>query len=374
MPACDASAMLHTPPGRGGIAAIVLTGPDRHAALAGCFRPRSGHDEAVPGRLQLGQLIDDAGNTLDEIVVAHTPDALELNIHGGPAVARAALHRLQDLGVTVCQPDAAANAFCPAHPRWDNPAIGRELLTAMPAVTAPRVAQALSCQWAAGLSELADQPSPDARDLRRAADAIKTMTRLLTPPTVVLAGAPNTGKSTLANALAGRTVSIVHGLAGTTRDWVATAILIAGLPITLIDTAGLFEVEARNDPHGIDQASIARARDHATRADLVLLLSTHCAADIPDWLAGRNVLRIVTQCDRYPTDSAADANIAAHTGEGIDALKAAVLARLGLDSLDIHAPAAFTPRQADLLNQAADALDAGDTPLARHHLDALLGR
>jgi tRNA modification GTPase len=372
MLAGDATATLHTPPGRGGIAVIVLAGPGRRDALAACFAPRSAHHTPTDNALQLGQLLDEAGETLDEIVVARSPDALELNIHGGPVVARAALHRLQDLGVTILQAGDAGPTFNPAHPQWANPAIGRELLDLLPTVTAPRVADALSQQWAAGVSELASQSAPDAAFLRAAAGRLTTMSKLLSPPTVVLAGVPNTGKSTLANALAGRAVSIVHGMAGTTRDWVAAPILLTGLPVTLIDTAGLFEVQAADDPHGIDQASIARARDHATRADLVLLLSTHHVAEIPDWLTGRDVLRVVTQCDRAPADAAADANIATHTGQGIEELKSLILARLGLDAMDIHAPAAFTERQATLLTQAANALDAGDVPLARTHLDALL--
>jgi tRNA modification GTPase len=373
MAARNASATLHTPPGRGGIAVIVLSGPDRHDALEACFRPRTRHDDA-PGGLQLGVFLDESGEMLDEIVVAHAADTIDLNIHGGPVVARAALHRLQDVGVTIVSADPEADVFCPVHLTWNNPAIGRELLTALPGISSPRVAAAISQQWASGLSELAATNTPGADALRAAADRLGIMTRLLTPPTVVLAGVPNVGKSTLANALARRPVSIVHGLAGTTRDWVAAPILIAGWPLTLIDTAGLFDVHADDDPHGIDRTSIARARDHAARADLVILLSTEKAAEIPDWLGGQDVLRVVNQCDRLPTDPAADANIAAHTGQGLDTLGELILDRLGLGDIDIHAPAAFTARQAMRLTRAADALEAGNAAGARTHLDALLGR
>jgi tRNA modification GTPase len=231
MAARNASATLHTPPGRGGIAVIVLSGPDRHDALEACFRPRTRHDDA-PGGLQLGVFLDESGEMLDEIVVAHAADTIELNIHGGPVVARAALHRLQDVGVTIVSADPEADVFCPVHLTWNNPAIGRELLTALPGISSPRVAAAISQQWASGLSELAATNTPGADALRAAADRLGIMTRLLTPPTVVLAGVPNVGKSTLANALARRPVSIVHGLAGTTRDWVAAPILIAGWPLT----------------------------------------------------------------------------------------------------------------------------------------------
>jgi tRNA modification GTPase len=142
---------------------------------------------------------------------------------------------------------------------------------------------------------------------------------------VVIAGRPNVGKSTLLNALARRDVAIVSDIPGTTRDSLEVHLELRGLPVTLIDTAGLRDTD---DP--IEQQGVARARKRASEADLILWLSdsdlTAPSAGEEETLFGRAlgektpVVRIRSKAD-MPTDFLADETaISAKTGAGLSQL------------------------------------------------------
>lgn len=172
---------------------------------------------------------------------------------------------------------------------------------------------------------------------------------------VVLAGAPNTGKSTLLNALAGRDAAIVSPISGTTRDRIEASVTRDGVAYVLTDTAGL--AGASDDP--IERIGMARARDAMATADLVLWLDD---APAPDHAA---LVRVHARADipgRETPPSAAEIAISARTGAGIAALwrliaerGAAVLPRL--DQLVLN------QRQRDLCAVAAVALrEAGTEP------------
>ena len=369
----EAIARLQTPPGRGGIAVVALTGADREQILSQAFRPMASHADAQADAIQLGKLIDGDGEVLDEVIVARSkPGAIEINIHGGPAVARAVLTRLAELGAELAPAQSAAEeSFTAQHPDWSNPAIGREMLEVLPAAASELVATAISQQWSAGLSKLARDSAVTSEQLRRAAGRFEIMRKLLSPPDVVLVGPPNVGKSTLANVLIGREVSIVHHTPGTTRDWVREQAILDGVPIWLTDTAGLFEFP--DDPYGVEAESVRRARTRAEAADLVLLISAgDSPAETPEWLHARNILRVAAKSDLAKPEGHFDIALSAETGDGVDDLRAAVLTALGLNDLDPTAPAAFTPRQADRLIVAANALDQGNDVVLTSALNDLL--
>jgi tRNA modification GTPase len=368
-----AIARLQTPPGRGGIAVVALTGEDRNAILAKVFQPLASHVNAPADAIQLGKLIDDAGEALDEVIVARSDQgAVEINIHGGPAVARAVLERLAELGAQLAPAQPSADeSFIAAHPDWDNPAIGREMLDILPAAASELVVTAISRQWSAGLSALVSDSAVTSDQLRQAAERLEIMRKLLDPPDVVLVGPPNVGKSTLANILVGRAVSIVHHTAGTTRDWVREQAILDGVPIWLTDTAGLFEFP--DDPYGVEAESVRRARSRAEQADLVLLISAgDTPTETPDWLHAKNILHLAAKSDLAPPEGDFDLTISAETGDGLDDLRHAILTALGLADINPTAPAAFTQRHADLLTLAADALDQDNGPAATDAIDNLL--
>ncbi len=370
------TATLQTPPGRGGIAVILLAGDGCHDLLADIFHPLRSHAASGGDVLRLGRLMD-GPEVIDEAIVCCRGDTCEINIHGGPAVARRAMQVLAARGVEVLPAAPAATESLPlAHPRWDNPAIGAEMLHALGAAQSDLVMAAVTQQWSAGLSELAsgvlaasgEPKRSGASELGDAAAGLAVMQRLLNPAEVVLVGPPNVGKSTLANALLGRQVAIVHEMAGTTRDWVRELVILHGVPVWLTDTAGLWQA-----PGGIDADAVGRARQRAEQADLVLLVSAERPTAPPAWLHADKVLNVWAKADLTPppVDFPGPA-VSARAGERLEELKQAVLSALGPAEIDPSRPMAFTPRQAELLTRAADSLDAEDIATARQHLRELL--
>jgi len=136
--------------------------------------------------------------------------------------------------------------------------------------------------------------------------------------TIVLAGPPNSGKSTLLNALARRDIAIVSPIAGTTRDIVEARLDLGGYAVTLLDTAGMRETD---DP--IEQEGVRRMLQRAELADIVLWLnSAACVAEPPPsslMRSGVKLIPITTQIDRV-TGDVSSLGVSAVTGLGIDSL------------------------------------------------------
>jgi tRNA modification GTPase len=132
--------------------------------------------------------------------------------------------------------------------------------------------------------------------------------------TVVLAGPPNAGKSTLLNALAQRDVAIVSPIAGTTRDIIEVRCDLGGLPVTIVDTAGL-----RESGDVIEQEGVSRARARAQDADLVLWLipPEGPETEAPD---ARRIIKLGTKTDLNRNRHDCDLMISASTGEGLPEL------------------------------------------------------
>ena len=155
--------------------------------------------------------------------------------------------------------------------------------------------------------------------------------------TVVIAGPPNVGKSTLMNALAGRDVAIISPIPGTTRDLIEVFLDLRGYPVILVDTAGIRE---SHDP--IEQEGVARARRRAESADLMLWLNDNGASPAPR----RDLpLLVRTKIDLEaadaPAEDAAKLAISAKTGAGIDRLLDAI-ADLAEERMSSREPALLT--------------------------------
>lgn len=194
---------------------------------------------------------------------------------------------------------------------------------------------------------------------------------------IVLAGPPNSGKSTLLNALVQREAAIVSDIAGTTRDLIEVPVALGGVPFVFTDTAGL-----RNEGAEVIEAiGIDRARDAMAGADIVLWLG-------PQGHGGRTAWEIETQIDKADvsreTKTQPRHRISARTGEGLDGL-IADLVETARTLLPAAGDVALNARQHRLLTECADALRqaAGEGDLllraealrmARLALDRLLGR
>lgn len=197
---------------------------------------------------------------------------------------------------------------------------------------------------------------------------------------VVLAGRPNAGKSSLMNALLGEGRAIVSDEAGTTRDTIEEGVEIGGWPVRLVDTAGL-----RNASGEVEREGVRRAEALVAQADIVLHVvepgdETPMPLDIPP-----SAIRILSKCDlidataqppNLPTAKPA-VRTSAKTGEGINALKDAIAARLGQIAAKSaeETGADVTTRQKEALlaaraalASAGDALGAGEWTIAANEL------
>lgn len=270
-----------TPPGQSALATIGLRGPRAWEVLRELFRPRG---QALPtepetGRFWLGTV---GAELADEAILAVRSTGLELHAHGGRAVTQYLLELFQARGLRLSD--------------WDE-YLADEVASTLARTMTVRTASIVLTR---GLADVATLPLT-----RRAR--------------VVIAGAPNVGKSSLINALAGYQRSVVSPTPGTTRDVTTTATAIDGWPVELIDTAGLRATGEELESAGIDQA-----REVIAQADVCLWLVD--ASQEPVWPDQdiKTIHLVVNKCDLQPgwdLSRAGDApRISATTDEGIPAL------------------------------------------------------
>ena len=365
--------------GRSGVAVIRVSGPKARSALEAIAGPAPDARQAV-----LRKLVDpDSSEPLDEALVLRFEapssftgeDVVELYVHGGPAVIAgviAALGRVDGLRA------AEAGEF--ARRAFDNDKLdltqAEGLADLIEAETQAQRRQALRqsggdlrelCdEWrekiihasslveaALDFSDEADVPDLVGRQARSVVDDLagdisrhlKSAVRgerLRDGLQVVLAGAPNAGKSSLLNALAARDAAIVSEEPGTTRDLIEVHLDLGGYPVTLIDTAGLREASGEIEIEGM-----RRTRTRAQDADLVLWLVDARAPqwEPPDNLNGPDgIVGVLNKIDLGEPDdipSAVFLKISAKTGAGLDDL-VAMLAAHAAEAMDAGEPAIVT--------------------------------
>ncbi|MGN6504311.1 MAG: GTPase [Tepidisphaeraceae bacterium] len=322
----DASvAMLLTPPQAGAIATIRLMGPAVEAFVAAHLTKAPTLHRATHCELRDGDAVID-----DPVAIRLRPDCIELHVHGGPWVMRASLELLERRGFSVIDRQNAPGA---SWTESDDP-IEQQMLQDLPHAPTRQALAVLLAQPEAWQAMLAKRD----RDEMRRALADQSLERLLQPPTVAIVGPANVGKSTLANRLFARPLSITADLPGTTRDWVGERANIDGLMITLIDTPGQ---RRTSDP--IEAAAIARAGDPISTADLVILVddAVQPPSDGIRQLRARygGAIRVANKCDLSVRPPEADVlPISARTGEGINTLMQRIRDFFGCGSLDsLHA-------------------------------------
>ena len=331
-----------------GAVGIVQVSGDAGAVLAllGQLTGQHDTDNWPTGRLRL---CDFAG--IDEGLAGMiSPTTAQLMPHGGPRVMQKLVDWLREQGVI---PETEVDAVA-RYPEAASP-IEADMLHAIATAASPAAIDRLAAQpalwrrWFAG-----DQkpPPPNQDSLRH----------LLTPPTVVVVGRPNVGKSTLLNQLLGRSASVVADLPGTTRDWVGGMVELCptssgdsswgasggsdplrdAVAVRWLDTPGI-----RTSHDAVEQQAIELAR--ALMDDAQVLISM-TGADTP-WLDASELprqpdLELYNQFNASPPTSFEDRLVInAATGEGIDRLTTRVLQRLGLSHIaeDANEPWAFSP-------------------------------
>lgn len=354
------TASLLTPPGFGGIAVIGIVGSESGSLLAGIFTPVSkvAFADMLSGRFYLGQ-IRDGEEIIDQVMllVDSGGNSAEIHCHGGPRIIQRLMILLKSLGVSVID----------WHIQTGLDSIEAEQSYHLSRARTPLAVSLLACQYPEGLFQwcrnwihYAGLKDFSPADYHQAAQILLNTSRishrLLNPARVALIGMPNAGKSSLANKLTGRSQSLVSDLPGTTRDWTAELIEIAGLPIELIDTAGL-----RDSDDELEILSIERVRELLAGIDLaIILVPASCITNFAGILASYRVF-LPTELEILPVISRSDElnlefsdyselRVSSVSGQGIEQLKAAIARKLGLpDDFNYRRPAIFTARQHDTI-------------------------
>ena len=263
---------------------------------------------------------------LDEALVLRVTDnTIIVTPHGGPRLRQRLVRAISDAGISFVSP----TELTPTE-------IFKEATSDVEARMLNTLARAASAD---AIALLLTQPqrwqkfgAPTTSDAPRS----KRLCRLIDPPTVVLAGAPNAGKSTLLNALLGRTAAVTSPIAGTTRDFVSATIALAGLVCRVVDAPGFTEKisSAKNvgqsnssqSQSAIDQAAIMRAQQEILNADLVVAL----AAPNQTWpeIDHPHILRARSMCDIAGAQADTPIQVSALTGAGLIEFAQAVREKL----------------------------------------------
>jgi tRNA modification GTPase len=343
-------AILLTPSSPAAIAVVRLCGEGVAPFLAHRFsRPAS------EGRCVHGNLTDESGNVLDDavVVLSRGGTVADINLHGGPWVVQAVLDLARRAGFEVCRANDAPEVAYDAAT-----ALQREVLEHIPLARTELGLRTLLAQpqaWADALKH-----GKLGRDELERILADRVLQHLLHPPRVAIVGAPNVGKSTLANQLFATERSITADLPGTTRDWVGEIANVDGLPVLLVDTPGV-----RDTADPIEREAIARSGRQVAGAELVLLVldATRPLESEQSRLVHRfghesRSLIVLNKSDLAgappigPDLPRIDVATAAVTGAGVAELRSAILAHFGCAGLAPDRPRVWTARQGDIVRRA----------------------
>ncbi len=413
----DTIAALATPPGRGGVGIIRVSGPLSaplaEAILGHCPRPRYAYYGPFRG----------ATSQLDEGIALYFPgphsftgeDVLELQGHGGPVIMDLLLERCVQLGARLARPgEFSERAFLNDKLDLAQAEAIADLIDASSRAAAENALRSLQGEFSTRVTALVqrlielriyveaaiDFPEEEIDFLAdgKVAEMLKGVSDELAMVrsaagqgalmregmSVVIAGRPNAGKSSLLNALTEQDTAIVTDIAGTTRDVLREHIHIDGMPLHIIDTAGL-----RDTPDAVEQIGVARAWAEIEKADRVLLLvdaatteATDPMAIWPEFVARLpdpsrlTLIRNKIDTSREPPELDLSTTppvirLSAKTGQGVDNLKSHLKAVMGY-SATTEGRFSARRRHLDALDRAREALENGEAQLHGHGAGELL--
>ncbi|MBI0134090.1 tRNA uridine-5-carboxymethylaminomethyl(34) synthesis GTPase MnmE [Snodgrassella sp. W8132] len=375
-------AAIATAPGRGGVGVVRLSGKN----LLSLAQKLSGGKTPVPRKVMYTDFVDEQDAVIDNGLLLYFAepasftgeDVIELQGHGGPVVLQMLLQRCLQLGAQLAEPgEFTKRAFLNNKLDLAQAESVADLIDASSQSAARMAVRSLKGAFSEEIHRLVDDlitlrmlveatldfPEEDI-DFLQAADASGKLKQLRDRldkvlqhaqqgallregMNVVLVGAPNVGKSSLLNALAGDDIAIVTDIAGTTRDTVREQITLDGVPVHIIDTAGLRETE-----DVVERIGIERSQQAVQQADVALILidqreglNATTAAILAQLPASLHKIEVHNKIDltgeaascvsretgklRAFTDAGQVIALSARTGEGLDLLRQALLQQVG---------------------------------------------
>jgi tRNA modification GTPase len=401
-PPIDTIAAVATPCGQGAVAIVRLSGPRARPVVESIWK---GRPLDPPRRARLGRVVDADGRTIDQVLVTRFQapasftgeDVVEIASHGGLLVTRRILDAVLAAGARPAEPgEFTQRAYLNGRIDLTQAEAVMDVITAQTDLALRAANEQLAGRLGeriralrAGLVDLLahveagiDFPDEDidpdtgAALVARLVDAHREVAALLETADqgrilregvrTVIAGPPNAGKSSLLNRLLGFDRAIVSEIAGTTRDTIEEVINLRGLPLRLVDTAGLRDPSDPLEQQGVarSNAALATAGLVLEMADLTLPRDRHPSLET----SGRRIL-LLNKCDLDPHPSWSGSpgiRLSCKSGAGFDELADAIERQLTGDRAHWHPDlVAINARHRACLVRAADALAA-----ARRVLDA----
>jgi tRNA modification GTPase len=403
--AADTIAAISTAPGRGGIGIVRVSGPGCGAVAQSLLG-----NLPAPRQAELRRFQDAGGGTIDRGLALFFPaphsytgeDVLELHGHGGPVVMDLLLARVLELGArTAAAGEFTERAFLSGRIDLAQAEAVADLIDSGSAQAARAAVRSLHGEFSAQVRELAEEvlqlrmwveaaidfPEEEidfladrglrdrledlARRFARLDDAARQGALLRDGLTLVIAGRPNAGKSSLLNRLAGYEAAIVAAVPGTTRDVLRERIEIDGLPLHVLDTAGL-----RAGGDEIEREGMRRAEAEIARADRVLYVvdaADRAAVDaipgdlssLPPGTPATVVMNKLDLAGGGPREEAGDPlriHLSAANGTGLDLLRTHLKGCAGFATPGEGALSARR-RHLDALRRARTHVDAADRQL-----------
>jgi tRNA modification GTPase len=366
----DTIVAISTPPGRGGIGIVRLSGPDARTIAEPLLRLRN---PLAPAQARFAQVIDTEGETLDEAVVTWfaapasytTEDIVEIASHGSPVLLDYLLRQCISRGARLAEPgEFTQRAFLSGRLDLTQAEAVSDLIEANTLHQARIAAQQLGGSLSRQIAPLKDslialiavleagidfaEDDIDTLPTREITNQISTIQAPLTALektfsygrivrdgfTLAIVGRPNAGKSSLFNRLIERDRAIVTATPGTTRDLITERVSLNGIPVELIDTAGL-----RQSTDEAETIGVAKSREIMAEADIVLLVIDATAPPHPEdeatiaSLTTRPLLIARNKSDLTTTESSVTTShptieTSALTGTGIPELRTAILSQI----------------------------------------------
>ena len=410
-------AAVSTPPGAGGIAVIRISGDNAVDIADKVYSGKMRLTEAQTHTIHYGYIVDENGEKIDEVLVSvmlaprtfTAEDTVEINTHGGVIVTSRVLDAVIKAGAFPAEPgEFTKRAFLNGRIDLSKAEAVIDIITADNAIAGKNALKQLEGALSEGINNLGerlisllarmqvaiDYPDEDLEDitteeigveLRSVLDEVRTLISGAENGRIIkegikaaIVGKPNVGKSSLLNSLAGEERAIVTDIAGTTRDVIEEYVSVCGVPLQLMDTAGI-----RDTDDTVEKLGVEKSKKSIDEADLVIVVLDGCNGleeEDKEILSGtrkKNRIILVNKTDisggKFTEEVRSRAagshvlEISAKTGAGIDEFSKLISKMYNIGEISASRRSVITNARhkaalvnaAEALVNAVNAIDAG---------------